>query len=151
MKRKKRSIKEMMSLSIPRLQKHEVEEISDRVWKRLEAEMAKRDLSLRSLYGDGWSAAPLNQAEYPILMAISQLQVDDTNELGIWQKADELAGTHISAATFPVALRGLTERRLVTPQMKLTNEGERALDRARAEGKQLAGAGNEGPCAETPR
>src|SRR5215471_18281415 len=151
MKRKKRSMKEMVSLSIPRLPKHEVEEIGDRVWQRLQAEMAKHDLSLRSLYGDGWTAPPLNQAEYQILTAISQLQDENADELRIWETADELAGHRISAVTFPRTLRGLSKRGLVTPQMKITEDGQRALARAKAEGKQLAGAAHQGPCAETSR
>src|SRR3954452_24109016 len=98
MKRKKMSIKKMVSAATPKLPKHEVEEIGDRVWQRLQAEMAKRDLSLRSLYGDGWSAPALNQAEYRILAAISEFQGESPNELRIWEKADELAGNHISSA-----------------------------------------------------
>ena len=73
MKRKKRSIKQIVAQSSPRLPKHEVEEIGDRVWKRLQTEMGKHDLSLRSLFGDGWNAPPLDQCDFEILSAVRVL------------------------------------------------------------------------------
>src|SRR5262249_35988258 len=105
--------------------------------------MAKHDLSLRSLSGDGWSAAALSQPEYQILTAISQLQGEGASELRIWNRANELSVTGVSTFTFPRTLRRLIKRGLVTPQMQVTEDGERALARAHAEGKQLAGVGNE--------
>ena len=136
----------MVAQSLPRLPKHEVDEIGDRVWKRLEAEMAKHDLSLRSVYGDGWSAPAVNQSEYQVLTAISQLQGEHPNELLVWEKADALSVSGVSG--FPAALHRLNKRGLITAQMQITEDGERALARARSEGKELATAGNEGPCTE---
>jgi hypothetical protein len=137
-------MKEMVAESLPRLPKHEVDDITKRVWHRLQAEMAKRDLSLRSIYGDGWSAPALTQSEYQILTAISQLKGERASELRIWAKADELSVSGVSG--FPGALHKLTKRGLITAQMQVTEDGERALARARAEGKDLATAGNEDRC-----
>ena len=52
---------------------------------------------------------------------------------------------------FALVLRRLTERGLVTADLKTTEHGERALARARAEGKELASAQDEGPCTEPSR
>ena len=52
---------------------HEVEEAGDRVLNRLRDELQKHDMSLRSLYGDGWNAPPLNQHDFRVLTAASIL------------------------------------------------------------------------------
>ena len=142
-------MKEIVAQLLPRLPKHEVDEIGDRVWKRLQAEMSKHDLSLRSVYGDGWSAPALTQSEYQVLTAISQLQGERPSELQIWKKADELSVSGVSG--FPAALHRLCKRGLITAQMQVTEDGERALARAHAEGKDLSTAGNEDHCTETSR
>jgi hypothetical protein len=109
--------------------------------------MSKHDLSLRSVYGDGWSAPALTQSEYQVLTAISQLQGERASELRVWKKADELSVSGVSG--FPAALHRLCKRGLITAQMQVTEDGERALARAHAEGKDLATAGNEDHCTET--
>ena len=45
-------MKELVAQSSPRLSKDEVQEIGDRVWKNLEAVMAKQDLSAASEVGE---------------------------------------------------------------------------------------------------
>jgi hypothetical protein len=111
-----------------------VEEIGDRVWKRLEAEMDKHDLSLRSLFGDGWSAPPLNRKEHLVLNAI--LHSKREGGLGTLDRVHEMSG--LGTVAIALTLRRLTKRGLVTSDMKITEHGERALARARAEGKSLA-------------
>ena len=59
MKRKKMNMDEILKRYWPKAPKEEVEAASASVWKRIEAELEKHDTSLRSLYGDGWSAAPV--------------------------------------------------------------------------------------------
>jgi hypothetical protein len=66
-KRKKRSIKEIVALSLPRLSEEEVQGARGRGWKRLEAEMETHDLSLRWLYGDGWSVPRLDDGDFWIV------------------------------------------------------------------------------------
>src|SRR5438876_795546 len=58
-KRKKMNMDEILRKYWPSASHQEVESAGERVWKRLEAELDKHDTSLRSLYGDGWSATPL--------------------------------------------------------------------------------------------
>ena len=144
MKRTKRSMQERIGNSSPRLSNEQVNEIGDRVWSRLKAEMAERDLSLRSLYGDGWSAAPLNAREYPVLSAMESLQGESAEGLAVRNKAGELAGNPIGAVSFAMTLRRLSKRGLVTERpgnrFEVTGEGKRALARAHAEGKLPASA-----------
>ena len=59
-KRKKMSMDEILTKYWPSPSQQEVEADCEEVWKQLEAELEKHDTSLWSLYGDGWSAAPLN-------------------------------------------------------------------------------------------
>src|SRR5213594_3419797 len=60
-KRKKMSMDEILTKYWPSPSQQEVEADCEEVWKQLEAELEKHDTSLWSLYGDGWSAAPLKQ------------------------------------------------------------------------------------------
>jgi DNA-binding PadR family transcriptional regulator len=142
MKGKKRSIKEMVALGSPRLPKHEVEEIGDRVWKRLQTEMDKRDLSLRSLYGDGWNAPPLEQAEFQILTAASLLE--EATPGNILREVDKWGGAGmLSLALDRLAAEGLLVSLETAGQprrLQVTELGERALRRAKIEGKQLVNA-----------
>ncbi|PYR81460.1 MAG: hypothetical protein DMG18_16280, partial [Acidobacteria bacterium] len=58
-KPKKMSMDEILTKYWPSPSQQEVEADCEEVWKQLEAELEKHDTSLWSLYGDGWSAAPL--------------------------------------------------------------------------------------------
>jgi hypothetical protein len=113
-----------------------VEEIGDRVWKRLEAEMDKHDLSLRSLFGDGWSAPALNRKEHRVLNVISQSKGEVSGALGTLDRVHEMSG--LGTVAISLTLRRLSKRGLMTSDLKITEQGERALARARAEGKWLA-------------
>jgi len=120
-----------------------VEEAGDRVWEKLQAEMEKHDLSLRSLYGDGWNAPRLEQDDFQILTAASVLDEQATG----W---DIICTVEKWAGCRPNSLRldGLVaEGLLVSLQTadwpeyyRLTELGERALARAKAEGTQLVNA-----------
>jgi hypothetical protein len=137
-KRKKRSMKEMVADSTPRLQNREVEEIGNRVWQRLKTEMGKRDLSLRSLTGDGWTAPSLQPYESRILKAAAALAGQGTAEsiFRSVEKCGDLAlvsqilddmkakGLLVSLGTGDASQR----------QFQITELGERALIRARSEG-----------------
>src|SRR5262245_40895900 len=72
-KRKNMNMDETLRKYWPSASDEEVESASARVWNRLEAELEKHDTSLRSLYGDGWSAPPLEQLEFQVLTAVSLL------------------------------------------------------------------------------
>jgi hypothetical protein len=140
MKRKKKSIKDLVAQSSPRIPKHEVDEIGDRVWKNIQAAMDKQDLSLRSLYGDGWNAPPLEQHDLQLLTAAKLLAGEGTAE-SISRTAEKWGGL---AAPFLALERLVAEGLLVslgTPgqqrHFQVTEIGERALGRAKAEGKQL--------------
>jgi len=113
--------------------------------------MEKHDLSLRSLYGDGWSAPALNPNEHVVLTAVSLLQEQGVTDLRLLAKAKDLSGGHISTWAIAFALRRLKKRGLVTAEMRITEDGERALARARAEGKTLADVSDQGPVTESPR
>src|SRR5690349_6235678 len=78
MKQRKISIKEAVSQYWPTPPKYEVEAAGQRVWKRLSDELDKHDTSLRSLYGDGWSAPALKSREFQVLSAIALLRAGAT-------------------------------------------------------------------------
>ena len=162
MRRKRDKIKEFVNRIWPTPPEHEMEAAADRVLKRLRAELAEHDTSVRSLYGDGWNAEPVNRREFQILTAIAisgnkaaPRTICDTIES--W-------GVVINFGSLLVALQRLEIRGLIEPGWSavqkapgycaLTNPGERALTRARAEGKPLVNAQEDsakGPCTERIR
>ena len=111
-----------------------------RIWSRLAAELDKRDTSLRSLYGDGWSAPPLKPREFQVLSAAAWL----LNE-GAAATLDDIHGVIgtdvVSRLCVLITLKQLKWRRLVRvdrqtrKRYRITVDGDRALARARAEGK----------------
>jgi DNA-binding MarR family transcriptional regulator len=147
----KRSTKQIVNQVWPTPPKEEIEAAGKRVLSRLRTELDKHDTSLRSLYGDGWSAAPLKQREFQILTAVAQVAgpADAGAVAGIagaW-----IAGLTIADAGFALERleeRGLVESRRSRPEgmtevrqrFQMTEDGERALARAHVEGKQLADA-----------
>jgi len=105
--------------------------------------MEKHDLSLRSLYGDGWNAPPLDQGDFQILTAASLLGGQGTAE-SILRTAGNWGGLEIAFfALDRLKAEGLLVS-LGTPdqqrRFQVTELGERALARARAQGKQLVNA-----------
>src|SRR5439155_24380409 len=91
MKRKKMNMHETLKRHWPKASQEEVETASASVWKRIEAELEKHDTSLRSLYGDGWSAAPLEQTEFQVLTAVSLLG-DRVTLKSVTRMVDKLTG-----------------------------------------------------------
>ena len=120
---------------------------------RLEAELDKRDTSLRSLYGDGWSAEPLEQREFQVLTAVSEL--DDQADLGkVTEMVQNWTGRRTLVGQVFATLGRLEKRELIKVQrprpgqgvdqqenrFEVSEQGDRALRRAKAEGKQLVQA-----------
>jgi len=152
MKRNKRDIQQFIDRVWPTPPPQEVEAACDRVWQRLEEDLKHYDTSLLSLSGDGWSAPAVNQRELQVLTAAAMLggQGDIhriTNVVETWT-----GGTMIGKVY--AALCRLEERGLMTyhrsapaekggePEIRfeVTEDGDRALRRAKAEGKQVANA-----------
>jgi DNA-binding PadR family transcriptional regulator len=119
--------------------------------------MAKHDLSLRSLYGDGWSVPPMRQKDFQILSAVSQLGGGGTAaEIA---DAVEKCAPGFNVGYLYAALDRLRKKELVTARRgydrewkyQVTEYGERTIRRAVIEGKRIvkAGAGlDAGECAE---
>jgi len=140
-------MRKIVADATPKLSRQDVDEIGDRVWKKVLGAMAERkeELALRSLYGDGWNCPPLDQGDFNILSAVRLFQGQGT-------------GDHILAAVQkwagPIRLIGaslekMEEDGLVTStgqggpmkrQFRTTDLGERALLRAKKEGKRLLNA-----------
>src|SRR5437870_5050889 len=82
MRLNKKKMRELISKATPKLPRQEVKEIGDRVWQRLAAEMEQRkeELSVRSLYGDGWNVPALDQGDFQILTAASHLGDQATSD-----------------------------------------------------------------------
>jgi hypothetical protein len=132
------------------MSKEEVEASGERVWKRIQEELSKQDTSLRSLYGDGWTAPATTQWEFRVLTAISQLG-DRPDIHQITDLVEEWAGGSKIVRVMST-LQDLCERKLIRVHRSapsqhgreadytysLTDDGNRALRRAHLEGKELA-------------
>ena len=164
MKRKKMNMHETLKRHWPKATQEEVEAASAGVWKRIEAELDKHDTSLRSLYGDGWSAAPLEQTEFQVLTAVSLLGDRGTLK-SITKMVDKWTGREMVGHAY-LTLARLAERELLTVhsgqataddepprRYEITEDGDRALRRAKIEGKELMTAREDldGPCTEGSR
>ncbi len=162
--RKKMSMDEILKKYWPSPSEEEVEAACDEVWKRIEAELEKYDTSLWSLYGDGWSAAPLEQTEFQVLTAVSLLGDRGTLK-SITRMVDKWTGREMVGHVY-LTLGRFAERELITVhsgpatggdnpvnRFEITEDGDRALRRAKIEGKQLVTAreGLNGPCTERIR
>jgi hypothetical protein len=143
-KRKKEKIKDLINQAWPKAPKHEVEEDLKQVWHRLEAELDKRDTSLRSLYGDGWSADPVDQREFQVLSAVSMLG-DQADLDKVTDIVQQWTGRSLVVGQVCATLGRLEKRKLikVNPsggaenRFEVSEQGDRALRRAKAEGKEL--------------
>jgi hypothetical protein len=133
----------MIALAFQQRPKHEVAEGAQQVWSRIAEELDQHDTSLRSLYGDGWSAEPIDQREFQVLTAVSDL--GGNGNLGrIFDAATKWA-PDLDVADVFLTLDRLAKRELVagtavtdeTRTFQTTEDGERALRRAHAERKQL--------------
>jgi len=113
------------------------------MWKHISDELDKHDTSLRSLYGDGWSAPPLKQREFEVLTAAALL---DGN--GSLSEIHAVVAARVGAVRqfwILLTVKRLERRGLLTvresdepdalPRFQPTVDGDRALARARAEGK----------------
>ena len=148
MKRNKR-IKDFMKRAIPMPPPEVIEADCAEVWQRLQPELKKYDTSLWSLEGDGWSAEPTNQREFQVLTAISQLG-DRSDIHAITATVEQWAGANKIVSVYDT-LRRLEDRQLIKfhrtgpaedggeppHYYSLTREGDRALRRAHAEGREL--------------
>ena len=164
MKRKKMNMHETLKRHWPKASQEEVEAASASVWKRIEAELEKHDTSLRSLYGDGWSAAPLEQTEFQVLTAVSLLGDRGTLK-SVTKMVEKWTGREMVGHVY-LTLARLAERELLTVhsgpataddepprRYEITEDGDRALRRAKIEGKELMTAREDldGPCTEGSR
>lgn len=151
MRSNKRNIRQFLDQIWPTPPKHEVQAACERVWKRIETELDKHDTSLRSLYGDGWNAEPLNQREFRVLTAASTLGPhSDMGRITDLVEGWTRGGTQIGFVY--ATLAGLAERDLIKihklpaaseaaepdVRFEVTEKGELALRRAKAEGKVVA-------------
>jgi len=147
-KRNKR-IKDFMSRAVPMPPQDVIDRACAEVWQRLQPELKKYDTSLWSLEGDGWSAEPTNQREFQVLTAISQLG-DRSDIHAITATVEQWTGGNMIVNVYDT-LRRLEDRQLIAfhrtgPAVgggepphyySLSKEGDRALRRAHAEGKEL--------------
>ena len=135
-----------------------MEAAGQRVLRRLREELKQHDTSLRSLYGDGWSVGPLKDDEFRVLSAVFQLGEGALTDI---QRIVENWAGGFRIANVLFVLHELICREFVTsryvgpsdrprPLFKITEEGQRALARAGAEGKSLAAHEDyvKGPCPE---
>jgi len=129
-----------------------VEAAGLRVWNRLAAQLENHNTSLRSLYGDGWSAPALKPREFQVLSAAALLDAQGASGTlcDIYEAVEARGGRVRSLATF-ITVKRLEWRGLLKaesapahtdnewrPRFQVTEDGQRALARARAEGKTLA-------------
>src|SRR5205823_11674840 len=148
-KRKKMSMDEILTKYWPSPSQQEVEADCEEVWKQLEVELEKHDTSLWSLYGDGWSAAPLKQTEFQVLTAVSLLGDRGTLK-SITAMVHKWTGREMVGHVY-LTLGGLAERGIIAlhsdptweygekpaHRFEITEDGDRALRRAKIEGKEL--------------
>jgi DNA-binding PadR family transcriptional regulator len=147
MKRKRIKVKEFLDQVWPTPPEHELEAACDRVWMKLQEELKKVDTSLWSLEGDGWNAAATSQLEFQILSAASSL-TDRADLQSIHRMVESWTGRNmiarVQSALEDVEKRGLVKVRRVRLTgsetqflFDLTEDGDRAIRRAQAEGKKL--------------
>jgi DNA-binding MarR family transcriptional regulator len=148
--KRKMNIHEILTRYWPRTPRAEVDAACERVWKRIETELDKRDTSLRSLYGDGWSVGAVNQSELQVLTAASMMdgQADIhsiTDVVQTWTGGTMIGKVY--ATLNRLEKRGFIAVHRSAPAVKdgepvihfeVTEEGGRALRRAKAEGKHAA-------------
>lgn len=150
--KRKMSMEQFLRRYWPRVSDEEVEAASERVWKRLEAELEKRDTSLWSLSGDGWSVPALKQREFQVLTAVALLG-DRSNIDAITDMVEDWVGGTMIGNVY-ATLRDLERKGFITfhrtaladrggqeqHRYQITEYGDRALRRAKLEGKQLVNA-----------
>ena len=163
MRRNRDKIKEFVNRVWPTPPEHEVEAAAKRVLNRLRTELAEHDTSVRSIYGDGWHAEPVNEREFQVLAAIA-ISGDKPTASRIYLTIKSW-GVNISMGSVFITLDRLEDRGLVAASWidivkrdrryyRLRRTGERALVRARAEGKPLVNVQEDsakGPCTERIR
>jgi hypothetical protein len=145
--KRKMSTDEMLNRFFRKIPQDKVEEARKESWKKLEAELAKRDTSLRSLYGDGWSVGPLDEREFLVLSATAL--IGGTRDPGDVARAAQSWAPGLLHAQVYITLMHLEKKGFVTESpgpseglrlYEATAEGHRALARAREEGKVLEAA-----------
>lgn len=140
---KRKSVREMMERYWPEPPKYEVEAAGERMWKRISAELDKHDMSLRSLYGDGWNAPKLNSSEFQLLSRVARLAAEGRHvTFGRIQESVETMAGQAGAVVIYCTLKVLEWRGLVTvdrqtwpPYYDVTRDGKRGLARSQAQGQ----------------
>lgn len=150
--KRKMSMDEFLRKYWPRVSDEEIEAAGERIWKRIEAELEQHDTSLWSLSGDGWSVPALKQREFQVLTAVAVLGGRSNIDAITDMVEDWVGGTMIGKVY--TTLRDLEKQGFVTfhkaasadrrgPQQhryEVTEYGDRALRRAKLEGRQLVAA-----------
>jgi DNA-binding PadR family transcriptional regulator len=147
MGRKKQKLKDLIPQAIPKLPKHEVGEIGDRVWKRIEAEMDKRkaDLAWRSLYGDGWTVPALSEGDLQIMTAVHLLGAKATGDrilrtIEKWTEQPPVVTLSLDRLENDGLLTSTATGDQWKRLYKTTEFGGGALHRAKVEGRQVVAA-----------
>ena len=138
MKRKKESLKQFLDRCWAKPSEEDLKEAEKEVWSRIKAELSNQDTSLWSLYGDGWNAPALEQREFQVLTAV-QMAAGGGDLSGITRNVFDWDGS-ISWGGVAAILTVLERRKLVTrveDRWQLTEDGDRALRRAKEEKRQL--------------
>ena len=147
---RRKNLKRLLDRAWPSPKEQETEASGARVWNRLKEELKTRDMSLRSLYGDGWNAAPLNDREFQVLTAASASDTQGTiREItkSIQKWTESIQDVDVTVLLLQLEKRGLIKSRKQPPareggearfHWELTGDGDRALRRAKIEQKQLA-------------
>ena len=150
---KKESIKELLAMAFPKPPKSEVDEMKRQVWARISGELDKRDNSLRSLYGDGWTVEPLNQLDLQVVTAVYRLGAGATL-VEITDKVNEWSAQKVMIGTVMARLADLEKREILATGPLVTEYGESCLKRAQLENKHVeetAGNFGDGRSFETSR
>ena len=148
MKRKKESLKQFLDRCWIKPSEEETRQAEKEVWSKIQEELKGQDTSLWSLDGDGWNAPALNLDEFRVLTATQMIAgrgslADITRDVAYWDEK-------IQWGRVAVILKRLETRKLVKQSeipgrfegekifgWQLTEDGDRALRRAKEEGKQL--------------
>jgi DNA-binding PadR family transcriptional regulator len=149
MGRKKQKLTDLIPKATPKLQKHEVDEIGDRVWQRIQAEMDKRkaDLAWRSLYGDGWTVPALSEGDLQIMTAVQLLGEKATGDrilrtIEKWTEQPPILTLSLDRLEKDGLLSSTGTGDHWKRFYKPTEPGEGTLHRAKVEGRQVVAALN---------
>jgi hypothetical protein len=138
------SFNQAIAASLPKLSNEQLDAAGARVWKRIEAEMEKREdkMAYRSLYGDGWAVPALDQGDLQIMTAVQMLGSKANGDnilhtIGKWTEQTPI----VTLGLDRLEAKGLLTSTGTGDQWKrcyqITEIGEGALHRANVEGKEV--------------